>query len=571
VYRTSKFVMAALFTLALLCRDPTQAAVFDSPTLLPSIPNPCSIASGDVNGDGLLDFAVSSLYAESLAVHLSNGNGTYAIVRGWGYTRDGDLSIVAANLDTFPDFAAGTGSGVYLRYGDGTGAEDWGDEVYIPGSSTESWHMAAGLFNGDTLTDFAVANYRSPGSIAVILSNGDGTYATAVDYPTLPGPQSVTAADVNGDSHLDLIVPTPGCCFQDQNAVSVFLGNPDGTFNARQDFGTPDCPLAATVNDFNGDGKQDIAVSTCLGKISVLLGAGDGTFGVNTDYAPTSFRMEAVVSEDFNGDGHADIAASCTGISDAGTVELLLNDGSGGFEPALHFPVGDAPTDLIAFDLNLDQRPDLLVASSSYIQGPGGLYALVNCGPCTPTAIEVALLDARADESGVHIRWNVHEPDGSTATLERRTRGEDWAVRAQLLIIGSVLEANDAEVSRGERYAYRLTIHSPEGDITTPEFWVDAAGEAAPRSLVLSQPSPNPSGGTISMRLGLPRELQADLVVFDVSGRLVARVSNSRRTAGWHDLRWDGHDQAGRPVASGTYFLRLTAGSSVTRRFVVLR
>jgi hypothetical protein len=225
----------------------------------------------------------------------------------------------------------------------------------------------------------------------------DGTYESPVEYPTLPGPEGITAADVNGDSHLDLIVPTPGCCFQDQNAVSVFLGNADGTFRTRQDFGTADCPLAATVNDFNGDGKQDIAVSTCLGKISVLPGNGDGTFGVNTDYSPAGYRMQAIVSADFNGDGSVDLAAASIAITDAGTVELLLNDGNGGFEPALHFPVGDVPTDLIVFDLDLDQRPDLLVSSAPYVQGPGGLYALMNCGACTTTAIEVALLSAQAD------------------------------------------------------------------------------------------------------------------------------------------------------------------------------
>jgi hypothetical protein len=152
-----------------------------------------------------------------------------------------------------------------------------------------------------------------------------------------------------------------------------------------------------------------------------------------------------------------------------------------------------------------------------------------------------------------------------------RTHSEDWSVRAQLQITGSLLEVTDSEVSPGETYSYRLIIHSPDGEITTPEFWVKAAGSAAPRSLTLNQPAPNPSGGRLSVRLGLPRDGVADLAVFDVSGRLVARVGNSRRKAGWHDLSWDGLDQAGRPVASGTYFLRLTAGSSVTRRFVVLR
>ncbi len=95
--------------------------------------------------------------------------------------------------------------------------------------------------------------------------------------------------------------------------------------------------------------------------------------------------------------------------------------------------------------------------------------------------------------------------------------------------------------------------------------------DAQPRVVTLDKPVPNPSSGAIRVRLGLPREGPAELSVFDLAGRLVARVSTGPRSAGWHDLAWDGRDRNGRPVASGVYFLRLDASERMSRRFVVLR
>jgi hypothetical protein len=100
---------------------------------------------------------------------------------------------------------------------------------------------------------------------------------------------------------------------------------------------------------------------------------------------------------------------------------------------------------------------------------------------------------------------------------------------------------------------------------------VSEAPSEAPRTVVLEKPVPNPSRGAIRVRLGLPREGPADVSVFDLAGRLVARVPIEPRSAGWHDLAWDGRDRNGRPVASGVYFLRLDASPTMSRRFVVLR
>lgn len=539
----------------------------------PAVQEPFAIAIGDVNNDSHADLVVSSFYSPGLSVYFGVGDGTFQpqiFSSGWGSGYN--IGLGNFNGDEWVDAVTPDEGGIYalLYTGAGTGSFSPPYRLDTPGPSPS--HLVLADVNEDTKLDIAVTNWGNPGSVSIHLGNGDGTFGSGVAYGTAPGPRGIAIGDVDGDGHLDLVVAIEGVTGLGLGLVSVLSGHGDGTFAAKTDYGATFMSVGVALGDVNGDQKLDVATTGWDGKVAVLLNAGNGAFGSKTEYSAGGWHFSVALA-DIDGDGNNDIIVPDAGFyNDVGRLGVLRGLGNGTFEQAVFQDTWFGATGVSTADLNEDGRIDVAVATQGNLDTQEDyISVLLNCSPCTPTAIEVALLEVRSDESGVHIRWNVHEPDGSTATLERRTRSEEWAIRAQLLITGSLLEANDPEVSPGERYAYRLVIHSPEGEITTPEFWVDAAGSALPHALVLSQPSPNPSGGTISMRLGLPREGSADLAVFDVSGRLVARVANSRRVAGWHDLSWDGRDQAGRPVASGTYFLRLTAGSSVTRRFVVLR
>ena len=63
------------------------------------------------------------------------------------------------------------------------------------------------------------------------------------------------------------------------NTVSVSLGNGDGSFQAAVSYAVGSNPVAATLGDFNGDGRLDLAAANYNGSnVSILLGNGDGTF-----------------------------------------------------------------------------------------------------------------------------------------------------------------------------------------------------------------------------------------------------------------------------------------------------
>jgi hypothetical protein len=83
---------------------------------------------------------------------------------------------------------------------------------------------------------------------------------------------------------------------------------------------------------------------------------------------------------------------------------------------------------------------------------------------------------------------------------------------------------------------------------------------------------PNPCPGSASFAFTLPAAGEAAVGVYDIAGRLVTELHSGTAAAGESVLRWDAKDAAGRPVASGVYFIRLRSkGQTETARLVLIR
>jgi flagellar hook assembly protein FlgD len=61
----------------------------------------------------------------------------------------------------------------------------------------------------------------------------------------------------------------------------------------------------------------------------------------------------------------------------------------------------------------------------------------------------------------------------------------------------------------------------------------------------------------------LPHAAQVVVTIFNLQGQKVATLAQGARTAGLHQVRWNGRDGAGQPVASGVYFYQLQADDFV--------
>src|SRR2546427_402711 len=133
--------------------------------------------------------------------------------------------------------------------------------------------------------------------------------------------------DFNGDGKPDLAVVNSF-----SNSVSVLLGTGAGTFQAALNYPVGSFPESMAVGDFNGDGKQDLAVANDGGNVSVLLGTGAGSFQAALNYPDFGGGLVAVA--DFNGDGIQDLAVA-NGV--------LLGNGDGSFQGAVNYPAGNGP------------------------------------------------------------------------------------------------------------------------------------------------------------------------------------------------------------------------------------
>jgi len=94
-----------------------------------------------------------------------------------------------------------------------------------------------------------------------------------------------------------------------------------------------------------------------------------------------------------------------------------------------------------------------------------------------------------------------------------------------------------------------------------------------PTAIRLEGSYPNPFNPQTTIAFELPKREAVTLRVFDIAGRLVkSLISAEPHTPGRHEVVWNGRDESGRQVASGTYFYRLEAGSySETKRMVLIK
>lgn len=88
----------------------------------------------------------------------------------------------------------------------------------------------------------------------------------------------------------------------------------------------------------------------------------------------------------------------------------------------------------------------------------------------------------------------------------------------------------------------------------------------------LAPPFPNPSGAGTAFRFALARAGRASAAVYDVRGRLVAKLVDADLAAGAYSAKWDGRGSSGGRVSPGAYWIRLSVpGSTTSRRFVIVR
>ncbi|MBN1352065.1 VCBS repeat-containing protein [candidate division KSB1 bacterium] len=125
--------------------------------------------------------------------------------------------------------------------------------------------------------------------------------------------------------------------------------------------------------------------------------------------------------------------------------------------------------------------------------------------------------------------------------------------------------------SSGTEYAARVgfqadqsALYQPNGFAVLTELIADLSTDVGemrdaiiPLQFRLFQNYPNPFNPETEIAFELPLAAEVRLTVFDLRGQVVRRLLDAITPAGCHRVLWNGRDESGRPIASGTYFYRL--------------
>jgi hypothetical protein len=354
-----------------------------------------SMLVADLNGDGILDLAVTS-QTPLTGVQFLNNPGTILVFSGIGdgtfqpavqYNPTGQINWALAagdfNGDGLPDLAFSSSKqstptqvGVMFGAPNGTFLSPASYGVgSIPGQP------ALADLNGDGILDMVVANAGFSGNLSVLIGNGDGTFKPAVTYPTAFGAGYVVVGDFNGDGKPDIAVANGS-----GGNILVFPGNGDGSFGTPvASFGVIGGAFYLAAGDFNKDGKLDLAVNGIVG-VQIALGNGDGTFRGSLGSPVLSPPSGPVAAADLNGDGNLDLVVTAVNVNSAGslqpgTISVMLGHGDGTFAAAVTYTIGKMATSVAIGDLNGDGKPDLAVAD--YAPGAADVAVLLGNGDGT--------------------------------------------------------------------------------------------------------------------------------------------------------------------------------------------
>ncbi|QIP13700.1 hypothetical protein G8759_14260 [Spirosoma aureum] len=348
-------------------------------------PNPAvngsaySVALGDLDGDGDLDFVMAHLGNDNVSVRLNDGTGNFtppatnpnpaagtaanSVALG-DLDGDGDLDFVTTNLG---------GNTVSVRLNDGTGNFTPPATNPNPAVGVAPYSVALGDIDADGDLDFVATN-ADDNTVSVRFNDGTGNFIPPATNPN-PAvgvyPTSVALGDLDGDGDLDFVTANRnrGNLAYRSGFVSVRLNDGTGNFTPPATNPEPavgDRPASVALGDVNGDGNLDF-VTTNAGSdhtVSVRLNDGTGNFTPpTTNPEPAISGSEDIALGDLDGDGDLDFVTASSG-----NANVRLNDGTGNFTPPASNPtaaVGNGANSVALGDLDGDGDLDFVVANSS--------------------------------------------------------------------------------------------------------------------------------------------------------------------------------------------------------------
>jgi hypothetical protein len=266
--------------------------------LLPLLGGSYSVAAGDVDNDGDVDFATDG---DPSTVMLNDGVGGWESVLvevSFGFS---SYRLLLGQIDGNAPLDLVYSEGYNTRWIPGTPFGGWSPGTAASAQFTggDSWLALTQFGDGDNFTDLLVAS-QWDANIAIVRGQGDGTAMQVGDAAVCnPGACEITelqAIDVNGDDDPDIIA-------SHESGFSVLLALGGATFGNYQLNPSPGADHISS-GDIDNDGDTDLVVASRVdGDLRLFLGDGTGTFGQPIVYDVPGDETRTTAMVDLDGDG----------------------------------------------------------------------------------------------------------------------------------------------------------------------------------------------------------------------------------------------------------------------------
>jgi type II secretory pathway component GspD/PulD (secretin) len=432
-------------------------------TNYPTGKGPVSVAIADFNGDGKPDLAIANQTDGTISIFEGNGDGTFTlpssttcsaapatfpgciqlppVVSGTTSTNASPSALATgafvhnndATTTTIQDIAVTdqANNRVLILIGNGDGTFK-APVSYPTGVAPDA--LMAEDFDGDGDPDLAVVNQGdgvTNSTVSVLLGNKptpgggqDGTFAAKADYNVGIAPSAIATGTFVTNGFTSLVVTNKG-----SSSVSILLGQTTGTI-PNGTFLPPALPLAPTyttgaspagvaVGDFNGDGKQDLAVTyatdSSSNSVSILLGNGDGSFGTAKGF-PAGSGPVGIVAAPFAGT-NTDLAVA---DESGNNLDVLIGNGDGTFNTPISLPTQNSPVAVAAADLNGDSTIDLVSANNASNSVTVILNTLQSSALTNPSSAQTGYPSAQYEDLGLKVKATprLHGNDEVTLQLQ---------------------------------------------------------------------------------------------------------------------------------------------------------
>ncbi|MDO6541468.1 FG-GAP repeat domain-containing protein [Photobacterium sanguinicancri] len=273
------------------------------------------VALGDLDGDGDLDFVLSAEEGDVLSVYLNDGKGNFAkdtdllpqtedtgiySVKVADLDNDGDLDVVALRA------GASSASGrtlIYLNQGNGKFIDSQ-QQLMSKVNRNKISVLAIGDMNNDGHLDIVVGESGTGSKGLVYLNNGEGIFESSkvIWDGNNESSTSVVLADVNDNGKLDVFVT------DEDGRNRLYLNEGDVTFNlSNSNFGTQG--QRAVFSDINSNGKPDILILDANSLVTAYSNNGNGTYTLShTVVGASDFgKTEDLHTTDLDKDGDEDL------------------------------------------------------------------------------------------------------------------------------------------------------------------------------------------------------------------------------------------------------------------------